>query len=282
MSKWHMIVDVAGCTNCQVCVLACHDEHVGNAFPGYAEEMPKHGHKWIEIKAKERGASPMMDIAFLPVMCQHCDNAPCMAAGKDGAISKRADGIVIIDPVKAKGQKHLVDACPYGAIWWNEEKELPQHWIFDAHLLDDGWKEPRAATVCATAALRAVKCDDATFQKTIEAEGLEELHPEFGAKPRVWYKNLYRYTKVFIGGSVETRTGGPGSPVDCVKGAHVALTKDGAKIDECFTDVYGDFKFDKLDPDSGEYSLEIAAEGHAAKSVAVTLGESVYAGEIRV
>ena len=91
MSKWHLIVDVAGCTNCQVCVLACHDEHVGNTFPGYAEEMPKHGHKWIEIKAKERGTSPMMDIAFLPVMCQHCDDAPCMAAAKDGAEQVRIE-----------------------------------------------------------------------------------------------------------------------------------------------------------------------------------------------
>ena len=279
MSKWHLIVDVANCTNCNVCVLACHDEHVDNDFPGYASAMPKHGHKWINILPKERGASPMMDIAFLPVMCQHSDNAPCMDAARDGAISKRADGIVIIDPVKAKGQKQIVDACPYGAVWWNEELEIPQAWIFDAHLLDDGWKEPRAATVCATGAIRAVKCDDATFAKTIEAEGLEELHPEYGTKPRVWYKNLYRYTKVFIGGSVEAEEGGN---VDCVRGAHVALTKDGAKIAETFTDVYGDFKFDQLDPDSGEYTIDIAAEGHPAKSVSVTLGESVYAGEVRV
>ncbi|MAF49923.1 MAG: carboxypeptidase regulatory-like domain-containing protein [Rhodospirillales bacterium] len=279
MSKWNLIVDVANCTNCNVCVLACHDEHVGNAFPGYAEEMPKHGHKWINIKAKERGAAPMIDIAFVPVMCQHCDDAPCMEKAENGAISKRADGIVIIDPQKAKGQKQLIDACPYGAIWWNEEKEVPQHWIFDAHLLDDGWKEPRAVTVCATAALRAVKADDAAFKKTIEAEGLQELHPEHGTKPRVWYKNLYRFSKCFIGGSVETEAGGN---VDCVKGAHVALNKDGAKLAETFTDAYGDFKFDKLDPDSGDYTLEIAADGHAAKTVSVSLGESVYAGEIRV
>jgi len=248
MSKWHLIVDVANCTNCNVCVLACHDEHVDNAFPGYAEEMPKHGHKWINIKSKERGSSPMMDIAFLPVLCQHCDDAPCISRARDGAVSKRADGIVIIDPVKAKGQKQIVDACPYGAIWWNEEKEIPQAWIFDAHLLDEGWKEPRAVTVCATGALRSVKMDDADFQKVIDTEDLEILHPEHGTRPRVLYRNLYRYTKVFIGGSVEAEADGK---VDCIKGAHVALTKDGAKIDECFTDVYGDFKFDKLDPNSG-------------------------------
>jgi Fe-S-cluster-containing dehydrogenase component len=61
----------------------------------------------------------MIDIAYVPTMCNHCDDAPCMKADKSGAIKKRADGIVIIDPIKAKGHKELVDACPYGHIWWN-------------------------------------------------------------------------------------------------------------------------------------------------------------------
>jgi nitrate reductase beta subunit len=67
---------------------------------------------------------------------------------KSGAISKRADGIVIIDPEKSKGQKEIVDACPYGAVYWNEEKQIPQAWIFHAHLLDDGWTETRHGASC--------------------------------------------------------------------------------------------------------------------------------------
>ena len=278
-SKWNLIVDVANCTNCNLCVLACHDEHVGNAFPGYSEEMPKHGHKWIEIDRRERGAGPMVDVAFLPKMCQHCDDAPCMEKAENGAITKRGDGIVLIDPVKAKGQRHLVEACPYGAIWWNEEKEVPQAWTFDAHLLDDGWAEPRAVTVCATAALRSVKVDDAEMARMVREEGLEELRPDLGTKPRVWYKNLYRYSKAFIGGSVEGESGGK---VDCIEGAKVTLHANGAQLAETATDVYGDFKFDRLEPDSGAYRVEIAADGHASKSVDVTLGESTYLGEIRL
>ena len=134
-------------------MLACHDEHVGNAFPGYSEEMPKHGHKWIEIDRKERGAGPMVDVAFLPKMCQHCDDAPCMEKAENGAITKRDDGIVLIDPVKAKGQRHLVEACPYGAIWWNEEKQVPQAWTLRC---PPCWMtagpSPAPSTVCATAA----------------------------------------------------------------------------------------------------------------------------------
>jgi len=159
MSKWNMIIDVAECTNCNLCTLATMDEYVDNDWPGYAAPMPKHGHKWIDIKQKERGQAPFIDIAYLPTTCNHCDNAPCMAAAPD-AVTKREDGIVLIDPVKAKGRRDLVESCPYGAIYWNAEKEIPQHWIFDAHLLDQGWKQPRCVTVCATNALMAVKVED--------------------------------------------------------------------------------------------------------------------------
>ena len=277
MAKWNLIIDVDSCTNCNLCVLACHDEHVGNEFPGYAAQMPKHGHRWIEIMRHERGQTPMIDVAYVPVMCQHCDDAPCIAAAENDAVTKRPDGIVIIDPVKAKGQKQLVEACPYGAIWWNAEAELPQAWLFDAHLLDQGWTEPRAAQVCATAALRAVKVDDAEMARMIEDEGLEELKPELGTKPRVWYKNLGRYTRCFIGGSLAREADGV---VDCAAGIRVTLHKDNAQVAEATSDAYGDFKLDGLAPDSGAYTLRIDATGAAEREV--TLGDSTYLGEIRI
>lgn len=279
MSKWNLIVDVAACTNCNACVLACQDEYVGNRFAGYAAEMPKHGHRWIDIKRKERGRHPMVDVAYLPLMCQHCEDAPCAKAAKDGAVKKRADGIVIIDPEKAKGQKQIVEACPFGAIWWNEQEQLPQHWIFDAHLLDAGWAEPRAATVCPTAAIRAVRAGDAEMEAMARREELEGLRPDLGIKTRVWYKNLWRYSKCFIGGSVEAAVG---DKIDCVEGARVTLYRGTAKVGETATDAYGDFKLDRLDADSGAHRVEIAAPGRPPKSFDVTLGESVYLGEIRV
>jgi len=277
MSKWNLIIDLENCTNCNMCVLACQDEHVDNTFPGYAEEMPKHGARWIEIMRKERGQVPMIDVAYMPVMCQHCDDAPCIKAAENDAVTKRADGIVIIDPVKAKGQKQLVESCPYDAIWWNEDLQLPQHWIFDAHLLDDGWTQPRAASVCATEAIIAKKVTDAEMAKIADAEGLEVLHPEHGTKPRVYYKNLYRYNKCFIGGSVAAEKDGT---ADCVEGASIKLTQGSNTIAEATTDVFGDFKFDKLDENSGVYKVEISAEGYAAKSIDVNLKASVTLEDI--
>ncbi|MEK9660534.1 MAG: 4Fe-4S dicluster domain-containing protein [Alphaproteobacteria bacterium] len=279
-TKWNLIVDVAECINCQLCALATQDEHVGNAYPGYAEEMPKHGRRWIEIERRERGAAPHLDVAYLPRLCQHCDDAPCMKAAKDGAITKRTDGIVLIDPVKAKGQKQLVDACPYGAITWNEEKQVPQAWFFDAHLLDSGWQAPRCVSVCATEALEAVKCDDAAMAVRVAAEDLEELRPELGTKPRVRYKNLWRFTTAFVAGSVAAED--ERGIVDCLEGALVRLTRDGETQAETVTDAFGDFRFDRLEPDGARYTVAIAAAGHEAHSLDVALSDSVSLGEIRL
>jgi Fe-S-cluster-containing dehydrogenase component len=254
------------------------DEYVGNEFPGYAAPMPKHGHKWIDILQKERGQGTMIDIAYVPTMCNHCDDAPCIKAAEGGAVRKRDDGIVLIDPARARGQRQLVDACPYGHIWWNETLDLPQAWGFDAHLIDQGWRQTRGHQSCPTGAMRALCVEDDEMARMVRDEALETVRPELGSKPRVHYKNLWRYTKCFIGGSVAAEHR---SVIDCVEGATVRLVKDGAVIAEVTTDNYGDFKFDRLHENSGDYQVEILT-GQTRRFLAVNLGLSVNLGEIRI
>jgi Fe-S-cluster-containing dehydrogenase component len=276
MKKWNLIIDVAECTNCNLCTLAAMDEYVGNDWPGYSAPMPKHGHKWINILQKERGQMPMIDIAYVPTLCNHCDDAPCMKADTTGAIKKRDDGIVVIDPVKAKGQKQLVDACPYGHIWWNEDLQTAQHWNFDAHLIDQGWQKTRGDQSCPTGAMRAIKVEDAEMARMAREQGLEVMKPDLDTHPRVYYRNLWRYSKCFIGGSVAQQVNGV---IDCVEGAEVKLLKDGALVAETRSDNYGDFKFDKLDEDSGRYIVQVFA-GQKSKVLEADLGVSVSLGEI--
>ncbi len=277
MKKWNLVIDVAKCFGCNACAVACHDEYYDNEFPGYAASMAKHGQRWIDILQREKGQVPMVEVAYLPVTCNHCDDAPCVKAAKDGAIAKRADGIVIIDPVKAKGQRQLVDACPYGAIYWNEEQQLPQAWPFDAHLLDQGWTRTRASQVCPTQAIRTVHAEEEDMRKLVEEEKLEVLHPEYKTRPRVYYKNLDRYFKAFIGGSLAGVIDGV---TECVEGARVRLHRGEGVIGETRSDAYGDFKFQGLEENSGAYRVEIADPRFATKVVAVTLGQSTYLGTI--
>jgi len=278
-AKWNMIVDIEACNNCRACFLAVKDEHTGNDFPGYAAEQPAMGHNWLEIERKERGTYPIVDAHFMPVMCNHCDDAPCMKAAKNGAIKKRDDGIVIIDPVKSRGQKEIVDACPYGAISWNEEKQIPQAWIFDAHLLDEGWTKTRMEQCCPTDVFRSVKVEDQEMQRIAAQEGLEVLQPELGTKPRIYYKNMHLMTQCFVGGSVVTHIDGV---EECAEGADVVLKKNGDEIARATTDTFGEFKLDRLAKNSGQYSVEVTAPAGSV-TMNFELGEeSLYLGVMQL
>lgn len=277
MKKWNLIIDVAKCFNCNNCALAVHDEYYDNEFPGIAASMPRLGHRWIDLIQRERGAYPMIDVVTLPVTCNHCDDAPCLKAARNGAVEKRPDGIVVIVPEKARGQRQIVESCPYGAVWWNEEKQLPQAWPFDAHLLDSGWTKVRASQSCPTEAIRTLLVTDDEMGRLVKDEGLEVLQPELGAKPRVYYKNLARYTKALVGGSLAGEIGGV---EECLAGARVTLSRDGKPVDSAVTDTYGDFRFDNLPEDGGTYRLDIVCRGFAAKSVEFRQGQGAYLGVI--
>jgi Fe-S-cluster-containing dehydrogenase component len=276
MKKWNLIIDVAKCEECHSCFLSCKDENVDNDFLPFSIAQPRHGQRWLDILTKERGQFPLIDVANMPVMCMHCDNAPCIKKAKDGAVYKLDSGIVIIDPVKAKGQKDIVSSCPYKAIWWNEEKQTPQKCTMCAHLLTDGWKEPRCVQACPTGAMRILSAEDSEMAGIVKEEKLEVLHPEWKTLPRVYYKNLYRYLKCFIAGSVAFQKDGI---TDCANGAKVTLYRKSEKIGEMTADNYGDFKFDNIDEGEG-YRLEIAYGTYPVKTVGVSLTASQNAGTI--
>jgi Fe-S-cluster-containing dehydrogenase component len=269
--KWNLIVDVDRCDNCRLCFLAVKDEYTGNDFPGVAAAQPSQGHGWLDIRRKERGTYPIVQARFLPVMCNHCDDAPCMKAATNGAVRKRPDGIVIIDPERSKGQRQIADACPYGAVSWNEEKDIPQAWPFDAHLLDEGWTRTRAEQACPMGVFRTIKVEDEEMRRIEADEELEVLKPELETRPRIYYKNLHLIHKCFVSGTVVTMIGGV---EECAEGVEVILEKDGRAIGKATTDTFGEFVIDRLEPNSGKYTVNAA---NFAKEFEVG-DESIYLG----
>ena len=280
MKRYHLIIDVEKCENCNNCFLACKDEFCGNDWDGYSASQPAHGHRWMNILRKERGQFPVIDVAYLPSPCMHCDQAPCIGSATNGAVTKRPDGIVLIDPHKAKGQKQIVKACPYGAIYWNAEKKLPQKCTLCAHLLDQGWKAPRCVQACPTGALSFVRLEDEQAQHLVETREVEVVGgSDNPTQPTVYYKNLYRYKKCFIAGSVTT---GRDGRAECVAGAAVRLYKDDRLLEETSTDAFGDFKFDRLPAHSGFYRVEIHYQGKVRKEIQTELQRSVSIGTVWV
>lgn len=275
--KWNLIVDVARCDNCRVCFLAVKDEYIGNDFRGCSAAQPAQGHNWLDIRRRERGTYPLVEAHFMPVMCNHCDDAPCMNAARGEAVRKRPDGIVIIDPEKSRGQKQIVEACPYGAICWNEDKQIPQAWTFDAHLLDEGWTRTRAEQACPNSVYRTIQVEDAEMRRIQAEENLEVLRPELGTRPRVYYKNLHLMTKCFVGGTVVRHVEGV---EECAAGVEVVLRQDGREVGRATTDTFGEFKIDRLEPNSQGYRLE-ATDPSGHFSIEFGLGdESRYLGVV--
>jgi len=278
MKEWYFIIDVARCWDCNNCFIACKDEHEGNDWPGYTLAQPRHEQRWINVMRRERGQYPLIDVSYRPTPCMHCKDAPCVEAS-GGAVTRREDGIVLIDPEKAKGKKDLVSSCPYGAIFWNDEKDVPQKCTMCAHLLDDGWEQPRCAQACFAGALKAVSLEDAEIEQMAAAEGLEQLHPEKGTRPNVYYKNLHRFHKEFITGSAAVQVD---DVVDCAQGVQVKLYKDKDLLQECTTDAFGDFRFDGLVQNSGTYTVELQAQDGGVQTVKVDLTLSLNLGTIMI
>lgn len=271
MNPWTLIVDIAKCHDCNNCYLACKDEFFENDFPPYSAAQPRHGQRWIDLLRKERGQYPRVDVSYLPLPCMQCDHASCVQAASNGAVYKREDGIVLIDPVKARGQKAIVDACPYHVIWWNQELQLPQKCTLCAHLLDEGWPAPRCVQACPTGALQLVRLSDAAVRQMALEQHLEVFHPEYGQEPRVFYKNLHRYTRCFVAGNLALK-----EPDECAAGATVTLKNDkGRVVATAVANNYGDFRIDGLEPQSGHYHLEAEYRGRPKQIVDLQLGDSL-------
>jgi tetrathionate reductase subunit B len=218
-----------------------------------------------------QGTVPKVRVRYMHDMCQHCDEAPCIAACQSKAIYKREDGIVIIDPEKCTGKRQCIDACPYKVIYFNTDLNISQKCTFCAHLLDQGWTEPRCVDACPTGALIFGEEEDL---KDLIA-GAEVLMPETGAKPRVYYMSLPN--KYFIAGAVYD----PDAD-EVLQSATVTLTDLQTKQTATLrTDLFGDFWFERQEP--GTYALKIEKEGYAPATIdSVNASKDINVGDIEL
>lgn len=273
MARYGMVIDINKCNGCYNCFLSCRDEYCGNDHPPYSLAQPFAGQFWMRLIEKERGKYPKVKVAYIPTPCMHCEEATCIVASSNNAVYRRPDGIVIIDPEKAAGQKEITSACPYRIIYWNQEKNIPQKCTFCAHLLDKGWKEPRCVEACPTGALVFGDLDDpnSEISKIKASQEVEVLHPEYGLKPGVCYIGL---PKRFIAGEVILAD----KQDECAHNVSVILMDKTAKK-TIKTDNFGDFEFEGLEPDT-EYTIKIEHEVYAPKEFSVKTRTDVYLGEI--
>lgn len=252
------VFDASKCNGCHNCQIACKDEHCVNDWSPYAKPQPNTGQFWLKVDQIIHGQTPKVNVEYSVLLCNHCEHAPCMEAATGGAVYRRDDGLVIIDPEKAKGQKAIVDACPYGRVFWNEELSIPQKCTGCAHLLDAG-EMPHCVDLCVTHALRFGDYEDF-------ADELKDAEVDLSENgPHVYYINR---PKLFVSGDVWD----PGID-ECIKGAQVTLTSAGSDaIMSETTDIYGDFWFKGLD--AGTYTVKVSADGYLPETQTIDVDKS--------
>jgi tetrathionate reductase subunit B len=266
-----LIIDITKCNGCHNCQIACKDEHVGNDWSPIAKPQPETGHFWTKVEDLVRGSVPKVKVAYTHKICRHCDDAPCIKACPNQAIYKRADGIVIIDPVKCKGSKICIQECPYeGSIYFNDTLNIAQKCTFCAHLIDKNWGETRCSDACPTGAFAFGDEEELKDRIPSATDNKTDLQ----TRPRVYFSGI---PKRFIGGLVFDP-----NEDEVVIGADIEIvnTANGKSI-SIKTDEFGDFWIDGLAP--GSYDVHIQKNGYIKKELNVDIREKdINLGDIAV
>ena len=118
MADWAMVIDLDRCTGCEACVVACHAE---NNLPisGEAESARGRAHNWIRVERRLEGEFPNVSARFMPVLCQHCDNAPCEPVCPVYATYHNPEGINVQVYNRCVGARFCANNCPYSVRSFN-------------------------------------------------------------------------------------------------------------------------------------------------------------------
>ncbi len=200
MTRWGMVIDLDRCVGCNACTVACKIE---NGTPP--------DHYWARVYTEETGTFPETKTTYVPALCNHCADAPCVTVCPTGASHTREDGIVLVNDKICIGCRACMMACPYsnrfflrnGALetgYHGERTDYEDYkWslftegtvtkcTFCAHRVDDGLL-PACVVTCPTEArvFGDLEDEDSDVSVLIRERGGTQPLSELGTNPSVYY-----------------------------------------------------------------------------------------------
>jgi molybdopterin-containing oxidoreductase family iron-sulfur binding subunit len=236
--KWGMVIDQNRCVGCWTCAVGCkeiNNEPLGffwnrilTAAPG---ETTGEGSSTVADQASANidvphGTFPDVEMAYLPVACQHCTDAPCVKVCPVGATFRRDDGVVLVDYDRCIGCRYCMAACPYGIRVFNwGDAEYPTDFVvgYGRDYRSDGRlvftpERPRGVVEKCTLCVERIDTGEQPFcvevcpvgarvfgdladpesdvAQLVDEGGATQLLPDLGTDPRVFYLPVDRERNV--------------------------------------------------------------------------------------
>lgn len=198
--RYGMLIDLSRCTGCDACTVACKSEH-GTSSSILLSQVLK----------SESGTYPQVKPVYQPILCNHCENPPCVDVCPTGASEKHANGIVTVDTNKCIGCRYCMLACPYDARKFHYTKaegyypekgysqvEQVRYADYDVGVVEkcdfciervNQGELPICVKTCPSRARFFGDLDDpdSEVSQLIVKHGAVPLHAELGTGPSVYY-----------------------------------------------------------------------------------------------
>lgn len=199
--NYGMVIDLDRCVNCQTCMVACQMEH------GTPPRV-----FFTRVLQSEGGKFPRIQMRFFPILCNHCQNAPCEDICPAEAVYTNEDGVVLIDSDKCTGCGACREACPYNIpvllergklkeSYWGDElipferekyKELKEGTVVKCDFCIDRMEkgmDPACVEACPTDTRVFGNFNDPESEVShlLSSRGGRQPHPEFNTNPSVYY-----------------------------------------------------------------------------------------------
>jgi tetrathionate reductase subunit B len=199
-----MGIQVDHCIGCGRCVDACKAENDVLPEPYYFRtwveryvvhtdgkvdvDSPAGGIRGFQSQEEEQN---ILRSFFVPKLCNHCDNPPCVQVCPVGATFKTQDGVVLVDKDYCIGCRYCIQACPYGARYMDPRTSTADKCTFCYHRVTKGLL-PACVEVCPTQAriFGDTKALSSPLRRMTRQSALQVLKPSLNTEPKVFYTNL--------------------------------------------------------------------------------------------
>jgi Fe-S-cluster-containing dehydrogenase component len=199
---WAMSIDIEKCIGCGNCVDSCARE---NGVPegyfrtwverysvkGWPEEHPDVSSPNGGRNGFPESSSSGVKSFFVPKLCNHCDDSPCVQVCPVGATFESPDGLVLVDKSYCLGCRYCVQACPYGCRYIDPKEQVVDKCTLCYHRITKGLTTACSET-CPTGARRLADLKDPKdpIHEFLKTNSVQVLKPHMATRSKVYYRGL--------------------------------------------------------------------------------------------